>query len=67
MSLARTLTLALASPGRGCVYFATGFLAFDVHDRPMALGGSMLLAVGLFNIALGTCATPARYTACNPM
>jgi len=33
----------------------------------MALGGSMLLAVGLFNIALGTCATPARYTACNPM
>ena len=40
------------------MYFATGFLAFDVHDRPMALGGSMLLAVGLFNVALGTWVAP---------
>lgn len=43
---------------RGCVYFATGFLAFDVHEKAQLLGGGMMLVVGLVNVGLGTWVAP---------
>ena len=44
--------------GRGCLYFATGFLAFDTQSSAQVLGGGMMLLVGLFNVALGTWVAP---------
>ena len=58
LALERHCALLRSATGRGCVYFATGFLAFDVKERAQVLGGGMLLAVGLFNVALGTWVSP---------
>ena len=66
LSLERHCALLRFATGRGCVYFATGFLAFDVHEKAQVLGGGMLLAVGLFNVALGTCVAPTHSRGCNP-
>ena len=67
LALERHCALLRSATGRGCVYFATGFLAFDVQERAQVLGGGMLLAVGLFNVALGTCVAPTRPRGCNPV
>ena len=54
LGLERNVAFLRFATGRGCVYFATGFLAFDVHENAQLLGGGMMLIVGLFNVALGT-------------
>jgi len=58
LALERHCALLRSATGRGCVYFATGFLAFDVREKQQVLGGGMLLFVGLCNVALGTWVSP---------
>lgn len=56
--LERHFAFVRFATGRGCLYFATGFLAFDTQSSAQVLGGGMMLLVGLFNVALGTWVAP---------